>query len=40
MRLRQARFTFSGCGLFTKNKERMQKFKETADSKYIYLKMI
>ena len=36
MHLRQPRFTHSACGLFTKNKERMQKFKETGDSLYIY----
>ena len=29
-------FTYSACGPFTKNKERIQKFKQTADSKYIY----
>ena len=34
--LRQLRFTYSACGLFTKNKERIQKFKETGDSRYIY----
>ena len=27
---------YSACGLFTKNKERIQKFKETGDSQYIY----
>ena len=26
----------SACGPFTKNKERMQKFKETGDTRYIY----
>ena len=26
----------SACGAFTKNKERIQKFKETGDSRYIY----
>ena len=31
MHLRQPRFTYSACGLFTKNKERIQKFKETGD---------
>ena len=36
MRLRQPQFTYSACGLFTKNKERIQKFKETGDSKYIH----
>ena len=28
--------TYSACGLYTKNKERIQKFKETGDSRYIY----
>ena len=28
-------FTYSACGPFTKNKERIQKFKETGDSRYI-----
>ena len=27
---------YSDCGAFTKNKERMQKFKETWDLQYIY----
>ena len=36
MRLRQPGFTFSDCGPFTKNKERIKKFKETEDSRYIY----
>ena len=36
MHLRQPQFTYSACGPFTKNKERMQKFKETGDSRYIY----
>ena len=36
MHLRQPRFTYSTCGLFTKNKERIQKFNETGDSRYIY----
>ena len=36
MHLRQPGFTYSACGLFTKCKERIQKFKETADSKYTY----
>ena len=34
--LRQPRFTYSTCGLFTKNKEKIQKFNETGDSRYIY----
>ena len=36
MHLRQPEFTYSACGLFTKNKERIQKFKQTGDSWYIY----
>ena len=36
MHLRQPRFTYSTCGLFTKNKEKIQKFNETGDSRYIY----
>ena len=36
MHLRQPGFTYSACGPFTKNKERIQKFKETVDSRYIY----
>ena len=29
-------FIYSACELFTKNKERIQKFKETGYSRYIY----
>ena len=36
MHLRECRFTYNACRLFTKNKERIQKFKEIGDSKYIY----
>ena len=37
MHLRQSQFVYSACGPFTKNKERIQKFKETRDStSYIY----
>ena len=36
MHLRQPGFTYNACGPFTKNKERIQKFKETGDSRYIY----
>ena len=32
MYLRQPGFTYSACGTFTKNKERIQIFKETGDS--------
>ena len=31
MHLRQPRFTYSACGPFNKNKEKIQKFKETGD---------
>ena len=36
MHLRQPGFTYSAYGPFTKNKGRIQKFKETRDSRYIY----
>ena len=36
MHLRQLSFTFSAWGPFSKNKEGMQKFQETGDSRYIY----
>ena len=32
MHLKQPTFTYSACGPFTKNKERIQKFKETVDT--------
>ena len=38
MYLRKPGFTYSVCGPFTKNIERIQKFKETEDSQYIYQK--
>ena len=34
--LRQPGFTYSACGPFTKNKEKIRKFKETGGSRYIY----
>ena len=34
--LKQPGFTYCACGPFTKNKERIQKFKETGDTSYIY----
>ena len=34
--LRQSRFTYSTCEPFTKNKQRIQKFKEIKVSRYIY----
>ena len=36
MHLKQPKFTYSGCGPFTKNKEKIQKFNETRDTSYIY----
>ena len=36
MHLKQPGFTYCACGPFTKNKERIQKFKETGDPRYIY----
>ena len=36
MHLRRPGFTYTACGSFTKNKERIQKFKETGDTRYIY----
>ena len=36
MHLRQPQFTNSACGPFTKHKQRIQKFKETGDTNYIY----
>ena len=34
--LKQPGFTYNTCGPFTKNKERIQKFKEAGDTNYIY----
>ena len=34
--LKQPGFTYSACGPFTNNKERIQSFKETGDTSYIY----
>ena len=34
--LKQPGYADSACGPFTKNKERIQKFKETGDSRCIY----
>ena len=36
MHLKQPGFTYSACGPFTKNKKRIQKFRQTGDSRYIY----
>ena len=36
MHLKQPGFSYSACEPFTKNKQRIQKFMETGDTKYIY----
>ena len=36
MHLRQLQFTYSACGPFTKHKQRIQKFKETGYTNYIF----
>ena len=36
MHLRQPGFTYNAYGPFTKNKERIQKFKQSGDSRFIY----
>ena len=36
MHLKQPGLTYSVCGPFTKNKERIQKLKETENTNYIY----
>ena len=36
MHLKQPGFTYSACGPFTKNKKRIQKFKDTGDTSHIY----
>ena len=36
MHLRQPQFTYKPCGPFTKNKEKIKKFKETGESRYTY----
>ena len=36
MHLKQPGFTYSACGPFIKNKERIQKIKETGERNYIY----
>ena len=34
--LRQHQFTYSACGPFTRHERRIQKFKETGDTNYVY----
>ena len=36
LHLRQPEFTYSACGLFTKHRERVKKFRETANLKRVY----
>ena len=36
MHLKEPRCSYSALGAFTKNKERIQKFKETGEVSYIY----
>ena len=38
MHLRQPRFTYSACGTFTKNKERIQKFVKKQEIQEIFIK--
>ena len=40
MHLKQLGFTYSACGPFNKNKQSIQKFKETGDTKYIYKSLL
>ena len=40
MHLRQPGFVYSACRPFTKNKKRIQNFKEIGDSRFIYQKEI
>ena len=34
--LRQPQFTYSACGPFTRHEQRIQKFKETGDTNYVF----
>ena len=36
MHLKQPQFVYSACGPFTRHKERIKKFKQTGDIRYIY----
>ena len=36
MHLSQPQFTYGACGPFSKHKQRIQKFRETGDTNYIY----
>ena len=36
MHLKQAGFTYSACGPFTKNKERIEKFLQTGNTDFVH----
>ena len=36
MHLKQLGFTYSACGLFTRNKERIETFMQTGNTDFIY----
>ena len=36
LHFKQPRFTYSACGPFTKNKERIKKFMQTGNTNFIY----
>ena len=36
LHLKQPGFTYSVCGLFTRNKERIENFKKTGNTDFIY----
>ena len=36
MHFKQPSFTYSACGLFTENKERIEKFMQTGNTDFIY----
>ena len=36
LHLKQPGFIYSACGPFTKHRERIQKFRKTGNSKYLY----
>ena len=36
MHLKQPGFTYSACGPFTKNKERIKKFMQTGNTNFVY----
>ena len=40
MHLKQHNFTYSACGPFTKNKERIEKFMQTGNTDFIKMNLI